>query len=130
MSVTPSERLVPSEADATLAPMGLLSPPSEEMRAAARELVRDPGKAPKVSDRTTQAAVEKVRAELDDFEKRMCAEIDAEPPESDAREAFEQALAQRISSARLALSVGEGDSPAATAQDSSADLRSPGSRDR
>jgi hypothetical protein len=130
MSVTPREHRVPSEAGVTLAPMGLLSPPSEEMRAAARALIHDPGQAPMVSDRTTQLAVEKVHAELDAFEKRMCAEIDGQPPESHAREAFVQALAQRISSTRLALSVGEGDSPTAAAGDNSADVRGRGSRDR
>ncbi len=127
MSVTPRERRIPSEAGATLPPMGLLSPPSEEMRAAARALIRDPGKVPHVSDRTTQSAIEKVRAELDAFEKRMCSEIDAEPPESDAREALVGALAQRISSARLALSVGDGDS---AAEDGSARVSGRDSPDR
>ncbi len=96
---------VPADAGATLGHVSLLSPPTEEMLAAASALVRDPDKAPQVSDQKLQLAIEIVMAGFGDYERRVCADMAANPLDSEAREALELALAQRISSARLSLGV-------------------------
>jgi hypothetical protein len=97
----------PADADATLERMSLLSPPTEEMKTAASALIHDPRTAPHVSDQKLRLAIEQVISGFDDHDRRLCADMDAEPRDSEARLAFELALAQRISSTALALSVEE-----------------------
>ncbi|HEV3046676.1 MAG TPA: hypothetical protein VGY13_04885 [Solirubrobacteraceae bacterium] len=87
--------------------MALLSAPTEEMLEAARALAREPQTPLHVADPLLQQAVEFVRDGLSDYFKAVCTAMVDEPPESPARAAFELGLAQRINSARLALSCGE-----------------------
>ena len=96
-----------ADAAATLKRMSLLSPPTEEMRTVASALIHDPRTAPHVSDQGLRLAIEHVIAGLDDHDRRLCADMDAEPRDSQARLAFELALAQRISSTVLALTAKE-----------------------
>ncbi|HEV7937210.1 MAG TPA: hypothetical protein VGP18_04205 [Solirubrobacteraceae bacterium] len=85
--------------------MELLSPPTDEMRAAARALIHQ--QHPQAKDELLRAAIEQVEGELSEYERRICKDIEGEPQESPSYEALELALAQRISSARLVLASGE-----------------------
>ncbi len=123
MDVNPENRGAPADAHAKLASMGLLSPPTDEMRTAARALIHQ--QHPKqVEDELLRAAIERIDNELTEYERQICKDIEGEPPESPSYEALELALAQRISSARLVLASSEDehehqgvetDSPAAPA---------------
>jgi hypothetical protein len=103
MAMTRQKASVPADADARLGRMSLLSAPTEEMRAAASALIDDPDKAPQVGDQKLQLAIEVAMAGFGDYERRVCADMAADPSDSEAREALELALAQRINSARLSL---------------------------
>jgi phage shock protein A len=94
----------PTDARAKLAPMSLLSPPTDEMRAAAHALIHKQDQPP-VGDQLLRLAIEQVKSELTEYESMICEGIDNEP--AHAQEALELALAQRISSTRLALDGGE-----------------------
>jgi hypothetical protein len=106
MNVTRESRQAPTAGRARLAPMGLLSPPTDEMRAAAHALIHGQPR-PQVADKLLLAAIDQVDRELTPHERQICKDLEREPAESPAHEALELALAQRISSTRLALASGE-----------------------
>lgn len=94
----------PADARAKLVPMSLLSPPTDEMLAAARALIHKQDQPP-VGDQLLRLAIEQIKSDLTEYEIQVCEGIDSEP--AHAQEALELALAQRISSTRLALDGGE-----------------------
>ena len=87
--------------------MGLLSPPSDEILVVARALIYHPDVLPSVSDDALERAIQQVTGEMDEDYIARRERIKRGEAKPHTVEAFEYALAQRISSARLALSAAE-----------------------
>jgi hypothetical protein len=107
MAMTESTPSTPFDTHENSLPVIVLSAPSEGMLTAARALVQNPRTLPSVEEPALLPAVERVFNGLDDYDTQLCDDVAQEPPGSPARSAFELALAQRISSTKIALDCDE-----------------------
>jgi hypothetical protein len=87
----------------TLRAMPSQRPPSDEAVALARVMLEDPDDLPPDASPLLKAAAGMVRRDLDEHDRALFARLAKRKDDDPSREAFEQALAYRISQAALRL---------------------------